>query len=290
MLADTAGTPLRLRGFGVIGAVLTFAMKLLFLLSLFACPLFAGDSIPIINPSFQADNFPTFPGYLGGGNPTFITGWTGGGINGTDIGAGTPFASNGAIPDGTRVAFIQGPGALTQNLTGFVVGQKYWVQVWMNARDCCGDFPKVNVSLAGQTLLAPTGIQPVGGASPYIVANFVWTATTTSGVLSIGSAANAGGDASSVFDAVAVIRRGADEVFIANPSFEASGVGIAYPGYYPNIAGWEAFGAGQSGVNTSSGPFHDNGIVPDGANVLLLQQARGVRQSVAGLGVGGTVL
>ncbi|MEK0449800.1 MAG: hypothetical protein RL088_2068 [Verrucomicrobiota bacterium] len=288
MLADTAGTPLRLRGFGVIGAVLTFAMKLLFLLSLFACPLFAGDSIPIINPSFQADNFPTFPGYLGGGNPTFITGWTGGGINGTDIGAGTPFASNGAIPDGTRVAFIQGPGALTQNLTGFVVGQKYWVQVWMNARDCCGDFPKVNVSLAGQTLLAPTGIQPVGGASPYIVANFVWTATTTSGVLSIGSAANAGGDASSVFDAVAVIRRGADEVFIANPSFEASGVGIAYPGYYPNIAGWEAFGAGQSGVNTSSGPFHDNGIVPDGANVLLLQQARGVRQSVAGLGVGGT--
>ncbi len=259
-------------------------------IALSACSLSlaAADSIPVTNPSFQADTFTVFPGYLGGGNPTFITGWTGGGINGTDIGAGTPFASNGAIPDGTRVAFIQGAGALTQNLTGFVVGQRYWVQVWMNARDCCGDFPKVNVSLAGQVLLSPTGIQPVGGASPYIVANFVWTATATSGVLSIGSAANAGGDASAVFDAVAVIKRGADEVFIANPSFEASGTGIAAPGYYTNIAGWEAFGSGQSGVNTSSGPFHDNGVVPDGANVLFLQHARGVQQSVAGLATGGT--
>ena len=263
-------------------------MKLRLLLSLFASSLFAADSISVFNPSFQADNFPAFPGYRGGSNPAFITGWTGGGINGTDIGAGTPFASNGAIPDGTRVAFIQGADALTQNLTGFEVGQKYWVQVWLNARDCCGDVPRVNVSLAGQTLLAPTPILPVGGASPYVMANFSWTATATSGVLSIGSAPNAGGDASAVFDAVAVIKRGADEIFIANPSFEASGVGIAFPGYYTNIAGWEAFGSGQSGLNTSGGPFHDNGVMPDGANVLFLQQARGVRQSLAGLGAGGT--
>ncbi len=74
---------------------------------------FAADSIVVTNPSFQADNFPTFPGYRGGGNPAAIKGWNGSaGINGSDLGAGVPFADNGAIPGGTRVAFIQGAGSL----------------------------------------------------------------------------------------------------------------------------------------------------------------------------------
>ena len=253
-----------------------------------AMPLLA-DSIPVANPSFQADNFPTYPGYLGqGGNPAAITGWGGGGINGSDIGAGSPFADNGAYPDGTRVAFIQSAGALTQTLSGFTVGQTYWVQVWTNARNCCGDVPQVSASLGGQTLLAPQSIQPVGGSAPYYLANFTWTATSASAALSIGSQAAAGGDASAVFDAVAVIQRGANEVVLANPGFEASGTGIAYPGYYPNIAGWTKSGSGQAGLNTSAGPFHDNGLVPDGVNVLLLQQASRVEQSVAGLAPGGT--
>ena len=265
-------------------------MKLHFLLSsLLVSSLVASDSISITNPSFQADNFGTFPGYLGGANPAVITGWTGGsGINGSDIGAGAPFSDNGAYPDGTRVAFIQGTGALTQTLSGFTPGQRYWVQVWMNARAGSGDTPSVNVSLGGMPLLAPTNLVPVGGAAPYYLANFAWTATSTSALLSLGSAATSGGDASAVFDAVAVIQRGTSEVVVANPSFEASGTGISYPGYYPNIAGWTKTGTGQIGLNTASGPFHDNGVIPDGANVLLLQQVSGVEQGIAGLVPGGS--
>ena len=250
---------------------------------------FAADSILVTNPSFQADNFPASPGYRGGGNPAAITGWGGGGgINGSDIGAGTAFADNGAIPDGTRVAFIQGAGSLTQTLSGFEVGQRYWVQVWMNARNCCGDQPKVGVALAGQTLLPQTQLSPVGGAAPYYLANFAWTATAASALLSIDSQAAAGGDTSAVFDAVAVIKRGTSEVVIANPSFEASGTGIAYPGSYANVAGWTKTGTDQTGINTSAGPFHNNGIVPDGTSVLFLQGNSGAEQSVAGLSPGQT--
>ena len=91
-------------------------VKLLPILAfLLAVRAFASDSILVTNPSFQADNFPTFPGYRGGTNPATIAGWSGGGgINGSDVGAGTPFADNGAYTDGTRVAFIQSTGSLSQ--------------------------------------------------------------------------------------------------------------------------------------------------------------------------------
>ncbi len=262
---------------------------------LLAAQAFAADSILVTNPSFQADNFPAYPGYRGGSNPAAITGWGGGGgINGSDLGAGTPFADNGAVADGTRVAFIQGAGSLTQTLNGFEVGQRYWVQVWMNARNCCGDQPKVSVTLAGQTLLSATQIAPVGGTSPYYLANFAWTATASTGLLSINSQPAAGGDASAVFDAVAVIKRGTSEVVIANPSFEASGQSITAPGYYANIAGWSVIGSGgQTGISSAGGTFFDNGLVPDGSNVLFLQntnavQPIGVQQSIAGLVPGQT--
>ncbi len=270
----------------------TRSFAILFFARLFAVHAFAADSILVTNPSFQADSFPTFPGYRGGSNPAAITGWTGGGgINGSDLGAGTPFADNGAYPDGTRVAFIQGPGSLTQTLNGFTVGQRYWVQVWMNARNCCGDQPKVSVTLGGASLLPLTQLSPVGGAAAYYLANFAWTATATSALLSINSQAAAAGDASAVFDAVAVIKRGTSEVVIANPSFEASGV---VPGAYANVGGWSVIGTGgQSGINAAAGTFLDNGVVPDGNNGLFLQntnaaQSIGVQQSVAGLVPGQT--
>ena len=253
-------------------------------------PTVAADSITVVNPSFQADDYPVYPGYNGqAGNPAAITGWTGGGgINGSDVGAGSPFGDNGVYPDGTRVAFVQGTGSLTQTLTSFTIGQRYWVQVWTNARNCCGDVPKVGVTINGLSLLGPTALQPVGGASPYYLANFSWLATAASGQLVLSASSNAGGDASAVFDAITVIKRGTTEVLIANPSFEASGTGQAAPGYYPQIAGWEKFGVAQVGINQAAGPFHDNGVVPDGASVLLIQQAGGVQQGIAGLSVGRT--
>jgi hypothetical protein len=72
--------------------------------------------VTIINPSFEADPVPSYPGYT-----TAITGWTSSnsmnyanGTNNNGAGlnsAGGPFANNGAIPDGSQVAFLQAQAA-----------------------------------------------------------------------------------------------------------------------------------------------------------------------------------
>ena len=264
-----------------------------------AVPAFAADSISVINPSFQADDFPVFPGYVGGGNPGAITGWTGAGgvgVNGLDISAGTPFADNGLFPDNTRAAFIQGPGSLSQNLSGFNIGDLYWIQGFVDARDCCGDIPAASVSIAGTTVSGPAPLPPVepGGSRtrPWYFVNIPWTATAASGALAISSTPSAGGDASLAFDGISVIRRTAADIVIANPSFEASGNSFAFPGYVGaplTIAGWLRTGGGQIAINGSNGsgnPFADNGAVPDGGNVLGLQQDLKVSQTLAGLTAG----
>ena len=70
-----------------------------------------GQTIP--NPSFEANSFTTYPGYISVNAP--ITGWTANpadevGLN--PAGGQSPFADNGAIPDGTNVAFIQAGSAV----------------------------------------------------------------------------------------------------------------------------------------------------------------------------------
>ena len=255
------------------------------------CGIAAGaDSIPIANPSFQADVFPTYPGYRGGSNPANITGWaaTGGaGINGTDIGAGVPFADNGVIPDNTRLAFIQGTGSLAQTLSGFEVGQRYWFQVFFNARNCCGDIPVVSVSIGAQALLTEQPLSPVGGTSPWSFVNVPWTAASAAALLTVSTHTAAGGDGTLVVDAVAMVKRDATNVVIANPSFEASGTGLAGSGYLTSIAGWTlASTGGQAAINASGGVFLDNGTVPDGSNVLVLQNTIVAQQALVGLTTG----
>ena len=92
--------------------------------------------IPLGNPSFEADTFGTWPGYCSGNSP--ITDWTldtlgGGGIN--PAGGSAPFASNGPVPDGTQFAFIQSGGdILHQTVSGFTVGDAYYVHYYEGAR------------------------------------------------------------------------------------------------------------------------------------------------------------
>ena len=66
----------------------------------------------IPNPSFEADTFTVFPGYVSGN--AAITGWSGNnndrvGINPAN---GSPFADNGTIPAGNQAAFIQSDGTM----------------------------------------------------------------------------------------------------------------------------------------------------------------------------------
>ena len=256
-------------------------------------PLFA-VSITVQNPSFQAQDFPNFPGYLGGANPSSITGWgaTGGaGINGSDIGAGSPFADNGAVPDGTRVAFIQGAGSLSQTVTGLTAGKQYWLQGYFNARgpgaSPAGSMPALGVTFGGTQILAPQPIAAVGGGNPYQKINMAFTAAATSGEMLISSAPFVGGDVALVIDGITLIQRDAGEVVIFNPSFEASGTGLSFPGYLPNIAGWNrTTGAGgNSAINTAGGPF-SNGFLPEGGNHAVLQNTASLSQQLSGVVIG----
>src|SRR4051812_23812877 len=66
-----------------------------------------GQTIP--NPSFESNAvFTNFPGYVSGN--ASITGWTTNNPPRAGLNPGTtfsPFADNGAIPNGARVAFVQ---------------------------------------------------------------------------------------------------------------------------------------------------------------------------------------
>lgn len=93
--------------------------------------------VALVNPSFEADTFAKWPGYRDANGP--ITGWTaeaGMGINpvapfGVDD---SPFADNGAVPDGRQVAFLQQDGALKQVVQGLAAGATYRVEYWENGR------------------------------------------------------------------------------------------------------------------------------------------------------------
>ncbi len=268
--------------------------------ALLLAPLFparAVTSIAVSNPSFQADNFGTFPGYLGGANPSSITGWTatgGAGINGTDLGAGTPFADNGVIPDGNRAAFIQGAGSLSQTLSGFTVGQRYIIQGYANARGCCDlppgtpGIPAVSLSIGGSSLLSTQPLTPVGGTNSWYVVSLPWVATATSVSLDISSLALQG-DATAVFDAISVFQLNADHATLINPSFEAGGTAIGFPGYVDRIAGWDRAGTGSVGYNyAGNSAFNDLGAVPEGQAVAFLQNDMTLSQTVSGLTAGAT--
>jgi hypothetical protein len=69
--------------------------------------------------------------------------------------------------------------------------------------------------------------------------------------------------------------------FVRNPSFE-NNYNPAFPGYGP-IDAWTGDGAGNTGVNESTGPFHDNGTIPDRSRVALLQVNKSISQKLFNL-------
>lgn len=138
--------------------------------------------IAIHNPSFE-DNTTSAPGYGA------IKDWKSTDTNETGVNAdGGPFADNGAIPNGSQVAFIQSNNgkvqALSQKLSGFVPGKKYVLRFYYNARYAtfpAAANPQMVVKL-GSSTLTPSGgvtIAPVGtqaGNTPYYTAKYDYTA------------------------------------------------------------------------------------------------------------------
>ena len=151
------------------------------------CRTGLAQTIP--NPSFETDTFTTFPGYISLNAP--ITGWTANPADevGLNPAGGSPFADNGAIPDGNNVAFIQAgsasdpsPGTLSTTISGLTVGTTYKVTLQANARG--GQAPDLRISIDGTELMAMS-IHSAGGLNPYWYIAFEFTATTTSHVLGI---------------------------------------------------------------------------------------------------------
>jgi len=264
----------------------TAALHVLALLSVpVLLPSAASAASFLANPSFELDAFPTFPGYIGGDSPPQITDWSGTGGHGVNQAAG-PFHNGGTpVPDQLQVAFIQGVGSLSQPVTGLTPGQTYWIQFFYDARGCCGGTIDLSTKWDDAALDTLTNVQASTGGAPYKFRNIAFTPEAESGVLSFST--TAAGDATAVLDAVCIVPGSAGQVVVMNPSFEASGT-PPEPGTVAAAAGWTGTGAGAGGINNASGPFADNGAIPEQDHVGFLQGDLSISQTLRGLAAGET--
>jgi hypothetical protein len=156
----------------------------------------------MINPSFEIDAVPLSPGYGS------ITGWTPGGglIDGYGINeANGAFADNGSIPHGTKVAFIQDNGTLSQRVSGFIVGAPYWFAYRENARGlCCGErSATLSVVVGGTTVVADHVVAIAGELNPYrLVTSENFTALETD--MTISFVKGGTGDSTALIDDVRI--------------------------------------------------------------------------------------
>ncbi len=250
------------------------------------------DSISIANPSFQ-DGANSGVGY------GTISGWTANnGFSGVN-GPSQPFAAGTYFPDANQVAFLQNGQtsagtntSLSQTISGLTPGEQYWFQAFYDARQGYGS-PEMTVTYGSQTV---GSVGPIPSTNPnYTLLNAAFVPTTSSATLTITNSASYSsyGDNTLLIDGISVIQRNPGQIVIGNPSFEGSAnENWVYPGYISNIAGWAT--TGNTGVNTGSGPFANNGTVPDGSQVGLLQNnssstaQASISQTLNGLTVGTT--
>ncbi|MCZ7639004.1 MAG: immunoglobulin domain-containing protein [Verrucomicrobia bacterium] len=225
------------------------------------------------NPSFEANYNETWPHY----GPIDL--WQGG--SGVNESSG-PFHNGGTpIPDQTRVAFKQGAGPLTQDITGLTPGEQYWVQFFYDAR--LGS-QKVDISVRfnGVELGKVVNVQPaVNRGLPYYFASYPFVPDVDFGPLTFEVSVT--GDSTALFDGVTIVQRSPGNVMVMNPSFEASG-DVPFPGVLTTgPAGWQA--TGTFGVNRGDGTevYADNGAPPDQDHVAFLNDVSSLSQTVNGL-------
>jgi hypothetical protein len=166
----------------------------------------------IINPSFETDSTPPYPGY------GTITGWLPDDAIGAGYGLneeGGPFADNGKVPHGIRVAFMQDNGTLSQTVSGFIPGEKYWLVYRENARGlCCGERrATLTAKIGGATVVPEHEVAIVGGQDPFrLVTSDAFTAAEAEMTLSF--AKGGIGDATAIIDDVRLLSRGSLQLAI----------------------------------------------------------------------------
>jgi len=154
----------------------------------------------------------------------------------------------------------------------------------------------LTVSYNGKVIDGITNAQPVESAGsntkPWLFRNVVFVPDVASGPLEFQHSATDADNSPAVMllDAISVVLRGANEIVVQNPSFEASGKPATSPYYFENdvnIAGWTVDPPNQWGVNTPGDPFCDNGDNPDQDLALFVQGAgKSVSQTISGFAAG----
>jgi hypothetical protein len=166
--------------------------------------------VALVNPSFEADTFANFPGYVTGNGP--ITGWNALGGHGINPGVGfSPFADNGTIPNGKQVAFMQQAGAMSQAIGGFTMGADYFVRYFENKRTSDGSPASLAATIDDGvnptiTIVPSHAVPSVGGVSPYLqVTSDTFKASGTNLTLSFVKSNPQGCDDTALIDYVCVI-------------------------------------------------------------------------------------
>ena len=156
----------------------------------------------VLNSSFEAEAFGTFPGYVSGNGQ--ISGWTALGGHGLNPAAGSPFADNGTTPNGGQVAFMQENGIMSQLVPGFTVGSQYYLHYYENARS--GTAPALEVKVGGVVVIPMHIISLVGGANLYYsMFSDVFVAETPELLLEFNKANPLNGDCTVLLDNVAFV-------------------------------------------------------------------------------------
>lgn len=162
----------------MIGALPAPMFSLIFrgaLLSLLFAPL-QGQTPLIPNPGFEADVYLVAPGHAAQ-NGGAISGWTFTGNAGlSPVAADSSLANNGAIPEGSRVAFLQGGASLATTITGLTAGTTYTVRFRTNCRDFGGKVPLASWAVNGGPSISIQADSPVAASNPYRTVSGTFTA------------------------------------------------------------------------------------------------------------------
>lgn len=280
-------------------------------------------SQPVIrNGSFEADAFLKSPGLAV--NNGGVTGWEWRGHVGVNpiwsdpkarTGSSQPFIDNGRIPDGKQVALLQNVTWLSQRVAGFEAGKRYVVTFCENARQQrrVKTDPRLAVTLGSEVIVPEHSVQSVDVSGSFETAykqvtSAVFTASAD-GAFVLAFATTVDGGVTVLLDRVAIgeVTDGrvitptyADVTacpFVINGSFELERYGKG-PGYAaPNggIVGWDTgdgsvavspWWRGPVGKQTPVHDFTDNGVIPAGRQVVVLQSEGSLRQRVAGFRAG----
>ena len=198
-----------------------------------------------------------------------------------------PFWDNGYKMNGAQVGFLQGTGVLSQDVDGFVTGQQYTLRFLENLRNTSLEVD-LTVRVGGNEVVASHRVAV--GEFALVEVNF---ASPGEGIFTLEFDSLVAGDGTLVIDGVSIVPQGEanpfppstlpprPNVIIANGSFEDEAKSPTWPHYGP-VRWW----TGLNGLNDNLGPFWDNGVEANGAQVAFRQNAGVVSQVGVGFQAG----